>query len=103
VAGPSGDNGNDSKEINVEEEEEEDEKEKNKLKPNSGNGADMPNYRWTQTLGEVEVSVTGLVILYFACEQSYRTRRQNVFLHIREHSGKVSLNAYLLPFSASRG
>ncbi|PBC30343.1 Nuclear migration protein nudC [Apis cerana cerana] len=55
VPGPSGDNAENSKKEDDVEDEEEDEKEKNKLRPNSGNGADLPNYRWTQTLQDLEI------------------------------------------------
>ncbi|XP_003706786.1 nuclear distribution C, dynein complex regulator [Megachile rotundata] len=59
VPGPSSDKAADEidkKEENMEDEEE-DEKEKNKLRPNSGNGADLPNYRWTQTLQDLEIKI----------------------------------------------
>lgn len=57
VPGPSGDNADESKKEENLEDEEEDEKEKDKLRPNSGNGADLPNYRWTQTLQDLEIRV----------------------------------------------
>ena len=45
---------------------EEDEKDKGKLKPNGGNGADMENYKWTQTLEEAEVLLMALYFMWFS-------------------------------------
>lgn len=37
-------------------EDDEDESEKGKILPNKGNGCDFDRYKWTQTLGDIEVS-----------------------------------------------
>ena len=39
----------------IQSDEEEDEADEGKLKPNEGNGGNLPNYKWVQTLQDIEV------------------------------------------------
>lgn len=65
---------------------EEDEKDKGKLKPNFGNGADLPNYNWTQTLSELEVLIPLNV--------KFHVKSKDVVVVIEKKSVKAGLKGH---------
>jgi hypothetical protein len=79
---PANENG-DKAESDVEDD---DKDNKGKLKPNEGNGADMPNYRWTQTLGELDIRIPLNV--------NFNVKSRDVIVEITRKTLKVGLKGH---------
>ncbi|XP_033113307.1 nuclear migration protein nudC-like [Anneissia japonica] len=66
-------------------EEEEDEDDKGKLKPNAGNGCDLENYSWTQTLQELDVRIPSPIP---------RIKSRDVIVEFTKRTLKVGLKGH---------
>ncbi|XP_075232636.1 nuclear distribution C, dynein complex regulator [Lycorma delicatula] len=82
----NGDKSDEKKDKDKESDEEDDPNEVNKLKPNQGNGCDLPNYKWTQTLADIELLVP--------IKATFNIRSRDVIVNIQKKHLSVGLKGH---------